>query len=223
MYRKYVKRLLDIILSFMAIIILSPVYIIISILVLGLIILIHEFGHFVMAKLFKVPVREFSLGMSIGLGFIFGPAIGGVLGHFSLQLPFIVSASLIALLFVYALAVLQEPERTGEANKRALMPVGATQFFKYRIRYLFLFSFFVTFTLAGVEATFQLFQIDNIQITPLQLGYLFMVSGFADAAIQGGVVRRIKDGAETKWLIGAQIVTAVGLFLIVVSSNLVVG
>lgn len=161
------------------------------------------------------------MGMSIGLGFIFGPAIGGVLGHFSLQLPFIVSASLIALLFIYALVVLQEPERKGEANKRVLMPVGTTQFFKYRIRYLFLFSFFVTFTLAGVEATFQLFQIDNIQITPLQLGYLFMVSGFADAAIQGGVVRRIKDGAETKWLIGAQIVTAIGLFLIVASSNLV--
>lgn len=161
------------------------------------------------------------MGMSIGLGFIFGPAIGGVLGHFSLRLPFIVSASLIALLFIYALIVLQEPERKGEANKRALMPVGTTQFFKYRIRYLFLFSFFVTFTLAGVEATFQLFQIDNIQITPLQLGYLFMVSGFADAAIQGGVVRRIKDGAETKWLIGAQIVTAIGLFLIVASSNLV--
>ena len=79
----------------------------------------------------------------------------------------------------------------------------------------------MTFTLAGVEATFQLFQIENIQITPLQLGYLFMVSGFADAAIQGGVVRRIKDGAETKWLIGAQIVTAIGLFLIVASSNLV--
>jgi len=27
------------------------------------------------------------MGMSIGLGFIFGPAIGGVLGNFSLQLP----------------------------------------------------------------------------------------------------------------------------------------
>lgn len=37
--------------------------IIISILVLGLIILIHEFGHFVFAKIFNVPVREFSLGM----------------------------------------------------------------------------------------------------------------------------------------------------------------
>jgi multidrug resistance protein len=31
------------------------------------------------------------MGMSIGLGFIFGPAIGGVLGHISLQLPFFAS------------------------------------------------------------------------------------------------------------------------------------
>lgn len=37
--------------------------IIIAILVLGLIIFIHEFGHFMMAKAFKVPVREFSIGM----------------------------------------------------------------------------------------------------------------------------------------------------------------
>lgn len=37
--------------------------IILAILVLGLIITIHEFGHFIMAKLFKVPVREFSIGM----------------------------------------------------------------------------------------------------------------------------------------------------------------
>ncbi|MBR0039557.1 MAG: site-2 protease family protein [Lachnospiraceae bacterium] len=37
--------------------------IVIAILVLGLIITVHELGHFFMAKLFKVPVREFSIGM----------------------------------------------------------------------------------------------------------------------------------------------------------------
>ena len=37
--------------------------IIIAVLVLGFIIFIHEFGHFMMAKTFKVPVREFSIGM----------------------------------------------------------------------------------------------------------------------------------------------------------------
>lgn len=161
------------------------------------------------------------LGMSIGLGFIFGPAIGGLLGAVSLSLPFTASAVLTLLLMVYAGFVLKEPVRQGEATKRALVPKGASTLWSFRIRYLFLMSFMVTFLLAGLESTFQLFQIDQIQITPLQLGYLFMASGFVDAAIQGGVVRRIKDGAETKWIIGAQIVTAAGLLLLPFTSSLV--
>ena len=36
--------------------------ILIAILVLGVIIFIHEFGHFITAKLFKMPVSEFSIG-----------------------------------------------------------------------------------------------------------------------------------------------------------------
>ncbi|MDM5335379.1 MFS transporter [Ureibacillus composti] len=161
------------------------------------------------------------MGMSIGLGFIFGPAIGGMLGHISLQLPYTASAILIGILFFYALVVLKEPERRGEANKRAIVPTGASDLLRYRVRYLIIFSFFVTFTLAGVEATFQLFQIKKIDITPLQLGLLFLFSGFVDAAIQGGVIRKIKDGKESSWLIGAQFVTAVGLLLMTFTINIV--
>ena len=160
------------------------------------------------------------LGMSIGLGFIFGPAIGGVLGHSSLQLPFIASGTLTLLIMVYAGVILKEPERRGVANKRALLPKGGSVLWQYRIRYLFLFSFMVTFLLAGLESTFQLFQISKIEITPLQVGYLFIASGLVDAAIQGGVVRRVKNGTETKWIIGAQIITALGLLLIPFSTNL---
>ncbi|TQR34149.1 MFS transporter [Lysinibacillus sphaericus] len=161
------------------------------------------------------------MGMSIGLGFIFGPAIGGMLGHYSLQLPFVASATLIALLFIYASFVLKEPTKRKDTNKRTIVPKGAAKMLQYRVRYLFMFSFLVTFMLAGVEATFQLFQIDRIQITPLQIGYLFMFSGFVDAAIQGGVVRRIKNGSETTWLIGAQIVTAMGMLLFTLTANLI--
>jgi multidrug resistance protein len=161
------------------------------------------------------------LGMSIGLGFIFGPAIGGVLGGVSLSLPFTASAVLVLLLMVYASLILKEPVRQGEAVKRKLLPKGGSMLWQYRIRYLFLFSFAVTFLLAGLESTFQLFQIDQIEITPLQLGYLFMASGFVDAAIQGGVVRRVKDGTEANWIIGAQIVTAIGLLMLPFTNSLV--
>lgn len=160
------------------------------------------------------------LGMSIGLGFIFGPAIGGILGGINLQLPFIASAILTLLLVVYATIILKEPEARKEARKRALLPKGATTLWQYRIRYLFMFSFMVTFLLAGLEATFQLFQINKISITPLQLGYLFMASGLVDAVIQGGVVRRVKNGQETKWIMGAQVVTAIGLVLLLFTGSL---
>lgn len=161
------------------------------------------------------------IGMSIGLGFIFGPSIGGILGDISLQLPFTFSAILVALLCVFAIVMLKEPEKREKGANRSIIPAGAANLFRYRIKYLFLFSFFVTFTLAGVESTFQLFQIDKIDITPSKLGFLFMFSGFVDAMIQGAVVRNIKDGSETKWLFGAQIVTAVGLFLITLTTNIV--
>ncbi|MFS0691095.1 MFS transporter [Sporosarcina sp. 179-K 8C2 HS] len=160
------------------------------------------------------------LGMSIGLGFIFGPAIGGVLGDISLQTPFIASGVLTLLLLVYAGIILKEPERLGEANKRALLPKGSAMLWQYRIRNLFLLSFMVTLILAGIESTFQLFQISAIEITPLQIGYLFMAVGFVDAAIQGGVVRRVKNGSETKWILGGQIITAIGLILIPFTGSL---
>ncbi|MGM9920978.1 MAG: MFS transporter [Bhargavaea sp.] len=160
------------------------------------------------------------LGMSIGLGFIFGPAIGGILGDIRLSLPFIASGILVLILLGYAMVVLKEPERKGEAKKRAIVPVGAAKLWSYRVRYLFLMSFMVTFILAGIEATFQLFQMHKIEITPKQIGYLFLFSGLVDAAIQGGVVRRVKDGMETKVIIIAQLVTAAGLALTVFTGSL---
>lgn len=160
------------------------------------------------------------MGMSIGLGFIFGPALGGLLGQISLSTPFTVSSILLILLLIYASIVLREPVRQGEATKRAIIPKGTSMLFQYRVRYLFIFSFIVTFLLAGVESTLQLFQMEKIQITPAQLGSLFLFSGFVDFLIQGGLVRHIKDGTETKWLMGAQVVTAIGLLLFPLTKSL---
>lgn len=160
------------------------------------------------------------MGMSIGLGFIFGPALGGLLSSVSLNTPFYVSAALLFILFFYAMGVLKEPERTGEANKRELIPTGASTLLKNRVRYLFLFSFVVTFLLAGVESTLQIFQIEKIDITATQLGSLFLFSGLVDFLIQGGVVRKVKHGQECAWMIGAQIVTAIGLVLFLFTTSL---
>lgn len=160
------------------------------------------------------------MGMSIGLGFIFGPAIGGLLGEISIRMPFTVSAILIFMLFFYALAILKEPEVYRKTEGRTIMPTAAGKLFSYRIRYLFVFSFLVTFLLAGVESTLQLFQMEAIQITSAQIGSLFLFSGFVDFFIQGMVVRKVKDGQEPRWLMLAQIITAIGLLMLPFTNSL---
>lgn len=47
-------------------------YIIAAIIAFGLLIIVHEFGHFIMAKLNGVKVEEFSVGM--------GPKLFGIKG-----------------------------------------------------------------------------------------------------------------------------------------------
>ena len=45
----------------------TPLVIVIAVLVFGFLIFIHEFGHFIFARIFKVKINEFSIGMGPSL------------------------------------------------------------------------------------------------------------------------------------------------------------
>jgi len=45
----------------------TPLIVLISVLVFGFLIFIHEFGHFIFARIFKVKINEFSIGMGPSL------------------------------------------------------------------------------------------------------------------------------------------------------------
>src|SRR5919198_2092679 len=68
------------------------------------------------------------IGVAFGLGFIAGPALGGLLGQSNLRLPFIVCAALTFANFLFGLLVM--PESLQRDNRRAINwaqtnPVGA--------------------------------------------------------------------------------------------------
>ncbi|PYE55458.1 MFS transporter [Deinococcus yavapaiensis] len=72
--------------------------------------------------------RNFGLaGAAFGLGLIVGPALGGLLGGRDLHLPFVVSASLALVNFLYGLLVLPESRRAVDAplDPRAFVPLRA--------------------------------------------------------------------------------------------------
>ncbi|WP_248926525.1 MFS transporter [Paenibacillus hamazuiensis] len=161
------------------------------------------------------------VGMSIGLGFIFGPAFGGVLSQWGHHVPFFASSLLALATMAFAFVMLPEslaPDKRGvkkEKQSRWSAFVGP-------LKYLYVLSFFVSFSLAGLEATLLLFEQDKIGATPLQFGIIFAVSGVVGALIQGGIVRRyIKKGDEQKVIAVGLLLSAAGFALILLSSNVV--
>ncbi len=71
--------------------------------------------------------RNFGLvGMMFGLGFIFGPSLGGLLGSIHLRLPFFVSAALALLNWLYGYFVL--PESLSLENRSSFTRAKANPF-----------------------------------------------------------------------------------------------
>jgi DHA1 family multidrug resistance protein-like MFS transporter len=161
------------------------------------------------------------VGMSIGLGFIFGPAVGGILSHWGYEVPFFAAAGLAFITFLFALIMLPESLSEEKRSKPQGVKPSRWSAFVGSVKYLYMLSFFVSFTLAGLEATLLLFEKDQIGATSLQLGIMFGVSGVVGALIQGGVVRRfIKRGDESRVIGIGLILSAIGFVLILFSSSL---
>jgi multidrug resistance protein len=160
------------------------------------------------------------VGMSIGLGFIFGPAVGGLLTGFGLSVPFYVASALSFVTLLLASARLKE---SLPASKRRDVKKRTSRWsaFSGSLKYLYVLSFFVTFTLAGMEGTLQYFEAVKFGAGPMDIGIMFLVSGIVGAAIQGGVVRRlVKPGDEPKVIAIGLVLSSLGFFLILLSSSL---
>ena len=165
------------------------------------------------------------VGMSIGLGFIFGPGIGGLLSGFGNEVPFFAAAALALVNFLFALKLLPEsaPLHRNDAAKAAASaaPFGSRwKLFRGPIAYLFALMFLLTFALAGLESTLQYFEIERFAATPREIGTMFFISGIAGAAVQGGVVRRYaKPGTEPAFIRTGLALQAAGFILLLFSRD----
>ncbi|MBO8170454.1 MAG: MFS transporter [Bacillaceae bacterium] len=160
-------------------------------------------------------------GASIGLGFIFGPAMGGLLSVFGYATPYFASSVLSLINLFFAMKMLEEslsPEKRAETRTKEKTSRWAA--FSGALKYLYLLSFFVTFTLAGLESTLQYFEVKKIQATSLEIGIMFAISGIVGAVIQGGVVRKlVKKGQEGRTIMIGLIVSGLGFLLIIFSAD----
>ncbi|AST93872.1 tetracycline resistance MFS efflux pump [Sutcliffiella cohnii] len=156
------------------------------------------------------------IGASVGLGFIFGPAIGGIFSEASLHIPFYLAGGSSLITFFFVMFVLKESltaeqKAKGKLTKRAPL----LQAFKGSVSILFLLQLFVSLSLAGLEATFAYFAYEKANLGTVQLGYIFMIMGLAGAVVQGGLVGKLTKKHGEGFVIQLGIaISALGFLLI---------
>lgn len=136
------------------------------------------------------------IGAGFGLGFIIGPAIGGLLGVHNPQTPFLVAAALNLLNFAYGLFVLPESlplsmRRNIEIKK--LNPLKTlSRIFKPSAVLGLIFGYFI-FQMAGQvhPSAWTLFTQHKFGWTAEQVGYSLAMVGVMSAISQGGLTRVI--------------------------------
>jgi MFS transporter, DHA1 family, multidrug resistance protein len=131
------------------------------------------------------------IGASIGLGFIFGPAIGGVFSQESLHIPFYIAGVSSLLTFLLVMFVLKESLTPEQRNKQVKEKATLAQAFQSPVSILFFLQLFVSLSLSGLEATFAYFAYEKAGLETTELGYIFMIMGLAGAIVQGGLVGRL--------------------------------
>ena len=161
------------------------------------------------------------MGAAMGLGFILGPAIGGIMG--SHDMPFFVAGGLSLLTFLFALILLPESLQkgpTGEILGDQHEWVSPREIFrqttlKSPLTPLFLVAFFSTFSFSGLEMTFPLFIEDKWNYGEREMGWMFMVMGAIVVPLQGGLLGRLinKFGERRIILIGL-LLNALGMVLL---------
>lgn len=159
------------------------------------------------------------IGAAFGLGFIIGPVIGGVLGHYGPRVPFYTASILCLINFLYGLFIL--PESLNKENRRAFNwkranPVGSLyQLKKYpQIIGLILALIFVYIAGHAVQTNWTFFTMYKFNWTESLVGISLGVSGFMAALVQGYLIRFIqpKLGNEKSIFYGL-ILYAFGMFL----------
>jgi len=144
----------------------------------------------------KRAARFGMLGAAWGLGFVIGPALGGILGGQSPRLPFWVAGGLSLLNAAYGLFVLPESlprERRSTFSWKKANPVGALVLLRSYPRLTGLAVVFMLYQLAHqvLPSVFVLYSGHRYGWKEIDVGTCLAAVGVCGVIVQGGLVRPI--------------------------------
>jgi DHA1 family tetracycline resistance protein-like MFS transporter len=166
------------------------------------------------------------IGAAFGLGFIFGPVIGGLLSRVSPGAPFLFASALaacntIALFFLLPESLAHE-HRTPAGQRASIIQVFQKQG-SWQLGAIIATYFFATVAFAMLTAIFPLFTEGRFGYDTTDNGYIFTYLGVLGALIQGGAIGRLSGIFGDKTLAAAGIgILAVSMFVLPSSVTLAV-
>ncbi|MDP6774538.1 MAG: MFS transporter [Rhodospirillales bacterium] len=172
------------------------------------------------------------VGAAFGLGFIAGPAIGGVLAgpdaaNADFQSPAFAAAGLSFAAFAMAIFLLKEslaPElrrRTASGPRTRYWPFMIETLRRPHLGLLIGVSFLATLVFAGKDATFAKRSEPQFGWGPEQNYYLIAFVGILIAAVQGGLIGPlVRRFGEERLILQGTVALALGLVIIPLSESL---
>ena len=159
------------------------------------------------------------IGAAFGLGFIIGPAIGGIFGEINVRLPFFLAAGLAFANFIFGFFFV--PESLSKENRRSpslrkMLPgVSLVGLGKFSGIGALVFAFFLA-NIAGqaLPATWSFFTIEQYGWNEAQVGYSLSFVGLLVAIVQGGLIGKVvKKFGEKRTIMFGFVLWSCGMFL----------
>jgi len=160
------------------------------------------------------------IGAAFGLGFIFGPAIGGILSRWGIHVPFFFAAAMCfanAILLYFRLpetVTPDHPARNSAAGGRSLRDVlSSLRQPKLAFVLIIYFLFIVAFSI--MTTSFSLYTMFRFGYDAQHTGYLFAYVGLIAVIIQGGLIGRlVKRFGEMPLVMFGAFCFAISLFAV---------
>lgn len=178
-----------------------------------------------MADITEGADRSKSMGMvgaAMGLGMIFGPALGGWSGHYSFSLPFFIAGTLALAILPFAWFFLPETLKKSNSHEAKKAPRLGFGVVKDPLFTLFAFNFVLSFTMAMFETTFALLAAAKVGFGPKEMGTTFTVLGVFAVIVQGGLIGKlVKRFGDANLVKTGAYFCALGLILILLAPSTV--
>ncbi|HXI23387.1 MAG TPA: MFS transporter [Pyrinomonadaceae bacterium] len=160
------------------------------------------------------------IGAAFGLGFVFGPAIGGILSRWGVNVPFLFAGGLAfanAILLYFTLpetVTPDHPARVSAASGRGWRQLLAA-LREPRLAYVLAIYFLGIVAFSIMTATFSLFMMFRLGYDAFHNGWVFAFVGIISAAIQGGLIGKlVKRFGEPLLIIVGALLFSASLFAI---------